>query len=395
MNNKRMLLANKLAFGILGALEAAWAPMVPFVKSEMNLNDGQFGQLLLSMGLGSLIALPLVGPLVSRFGPKNIAIISGILLGLNLFGITVVDSPYLVAFMLALFGASLVSIDVASNINAVVVESIFKKPLMSGFHGGYSLGTLVGAMIVSMLLTLGLSVSMSALFMFISMSVLSLVSLQSLVSEIKTFNVENSVQTQDDGKHRKLRIPPVIVVLGILCFIMYASEGALLSWTTVFATQNRGIDPKTAGYFYTFFAITMTVARFTGNSIVAKFGRRLTVVTGAVMVSLGFMITAIVPYSVGMMIGFSIIGLGAGNIVPQLVSFTGTVKGIRVQSAISLINAVGYSGILLGPVIIGHVSNMSSLECSFELLGCAVAVVALVSFFLMKKKSYPNFARFY
>lgn len=387
MNNKRMLLANKLAFGILGALEAAWAPMVPFVKSEMNLNDGQFGQLLLSMGLGSLIALPLVGPLVSRFGPKNIAIISGILLGLNLFGITVVDSPYLVAFMLALFGASLVSIDVASNINAVVVESIFKKPLMSGFHGGYSLGTLVGAMIVSMLLTLGLSVSMSALFMFISMSVLSLVSLQSLVSEIKTFNVENSVQTQDDGKHRKLRIPPVIVVLGILCFIMYASEGALLSWTTVFATQNRGIDPKTAGYFYTFFAITMTVARFTGNSIVAKFGRRLTVVTGAVMVSLGFMITAIVPYSVGMMIGFSIIGLGAGNIVPQLVSFTGTVKGIRVQSAISLINAVGYSGILLGPVIIGHVSNMSSLECSFELLGCAVAVVALVSFFLMKKKS--------
>ena len=387
MNNKRMLLANKLAFGILGALEAAWAPMVPFVKSEMNLNDGQFGQLLLSMGLGSLIALPLVGPLVSRFGPKNIAIISGILLGLNLFGITVVDSPYLVAFMLALFGASLVSIDVASNINAVVVESIFKKPLMSGFHGGYSLGTLVGAMIVSMLLTLGLSVSMSALFMFISMSVLSLVSLQSLVSEIKTFNVENSVQTQDDGKHRKLRIPPVIVVLGILCFIMYASEGALLSWTTVFATQNRGIDPKTAGYFYTFFAITMAVARFTGNSIVAKFGRRLTVVTGAVMVSLGFMITAIVPYSVGMMIGFSIIGLGAGNIVPQLVSFTGTVKGIRVQTAISLINAVGYSGILLGPVIIGHVSNMSSLECSFELLGCAVAVVALVSFFLMKKKS--------
>ncbi|WP_406019742.1 MFS transporter [Succinivibrio sp.] len=387
MNNKKMLLANKLSFGILGALEAAWAPMVPFVKSAMNLNDGQFGQLLLSMGLGSLIALPLVGPLVSRFGPRKVAISSGILLGLNLFGITIVDSPYLVAFMLALFGASLVSIDVASNINAVVVESIFKKPLMSGFHGGYSLGTLVGAMIVSMLLTLGFSVSMSALFMFISMSVLCIISLQSLVSEIKSFNEENSSLNSDDSKHRKFNIPPVIIVLGILCFIMYGSEGALLSWTAVFATQNRGIDPTTAGYFYTFFAITMTVSRFTGNSIVTKFGRRLTVVTGAVMVSLGFMITAIVPYSIGMMIGFSIIGLGAGNIVPQLVSFTGTVKGIRVQSAISLINAVGYSGILLGPVIIGHVSNMSSLECSFELLGAAVAVVALISFFLMKKKN--------
>ena len=130
----------------------------------------------------------------------------------------------------------------------------------------------------------------------------------------------------------------------------------------------------------------MTSVRLLGNKIVTKFGRRKTVVTGAVAVCLGFVIAAIVESQIGMMVGFALVGLGAGNIVPQLVSFTGSIKGMKVQSAISLINALGYSGVLLGPVIIGHVSNMSSLEVSFEVLGAAVFAVAVISFFLLKVK---------
>ena len=129
----------------------------------------------------------------------------------------------------------------------------------------------------------------------------------------------------------------------------------------------------------------MTVARYSGNKLVTAIGRRRTVVLGAIMVATGFFITASVEHYVGMMIGFTIIGLGAGNIVPQLVSFAGSVPGIKVQSAISLINSLGYSGILLGPVIIGYVSKLSSLERSFELIGIAVFVVALVSFKILKQ----------
>ena len=83
-NSKKMLLSNQLSFGILGALEAAWAPMAPFVKSGLNLDDAQFGQLLLSIGLGSIIALPTVGPLISRFGPRLIAMLSCMTLAISL-----------------------------------------------------------------------------------------------------------------------------------------------------------------------------------------------------------------------------------------------------------------------------------------------------------------------
>ncbi|NLK84770.1 MAG: MFS transporter, partial [Aeromonadales bacterium] len=265
-------------------------------------------------------------------------------------------------------------------------EDIFKRPLMSGFHGGYSVGTIVGALLMSMLLTLGLGINISSLAIFIIMSAMILVGCRALVKDVKEFNAKEIKDADNTEKKSKINLPPVIIVLGFLCFIMYGSEGALLSWGTVFATQNRGIDPQIAGYFYIFFAVTMSFTRLVGNKLVSRLGRRRTVVIGALLVALGFFITAMTPHYIGMMIGFAIIGLGAGNIVPQLVSFAGTVKGIQVQSAISLINAIGFSGILLSPVIIGRISNMTSLERSFEILGVATFIVAVVSLKLLKKQ---------
>src|SRR5574344_2077324 len=186
-NNRKMLIANQLSFGILGAIEAAWAPMVPFVKSGMQLDDAQFGRLLLAMGLGSLIALPFVGPLVNRYGCRFIA-------------------------MLMLFGTSLIIVDVSSNVNAVIVESIFKRPLMSGFHGGYSLGTIVGALLMTILLQicskLGLAIdvnlSVSAVILFVIMTALTLVGCKSLVSDIKSFNAEKSKKAEDTEEERRV-----------------------------------------------------------------------------------------------------------------------------------------------------------------------------------------------
>lgn len=384
-DNKSKLISNQLSFCVLGAIEAAWAPMVPFVKSDLGLNDAQFGNMLFAMGVGSICALPGVGPLISKFGPRLVAFIGGIALGLSLVGISISDSALLLPILLAIFGASLIFMDVASNVNAVVVEKLFKRPLMSGFHGGYSLGTIIGALLMTLLLNMHLEITVSAVVVFIVMVGGMFIFCRSLECDVSAFN-EKQKQTDDLMQHKRFYIPPAILVLGLLCFIMYGSEGALLSWSTVFATQNRGIDPTFAGYFYLFFAVAMTSVRLLGNKIVTKFGRRKTVVTGAVAVCLGFVIAAIVESQIGMMVGFALVGLGAGNIVPQLVSFTGSIKGMKVQSAISLINALGYSGVLLGPVIIGHVSNMSSLEVSFEVLGAAVFAVAVISFFLLKVK---------
>src|SRR5574344_1163832 len=211
-NNRKMLIANQLSFGILGAIEAAWAPMVPFVKSGMQLDDAQFGRLLLAMGLGSLIALPFVGPLVNRYGCRVMAILGCIIEGLSLVGITFSDNMFVVIAMLMLFGTSLIIVDVSSNVNAVIVESIFKRPLMSGFHGGYSLGTIVGALLMTILLQvcskLGLAIdvnlSVSAVILFVIMTALTLVGCKSLVSDMKSFNAEKSKKAEDRSEERRV-----------------------------------------------------------------------------------------------------------------------------------------------------------------------------------------------
>lgn len=160
-----------------------------------------------------------------------------------------------------------------------------------------------------------------------------------------------------------------------------------MSWSGVFANQERGIPLEYAGFIYTAFACTMTFMRLVGNKIVIKIGRRRTVVFGAIAVALGFTITAVVPHYIGAILGFALIGLGAANIVPQLVSFAGSLKtGISVPQAITYINALGYSGILAGPVIIGFVAKHTSIATAF----CGIAVlcltVGIVCLKIMKKK---------
>ncbi len=391
----RTQLANKISFAVLGSLEACWAPMVPFVKSGMSLNDAEYGRMLFAMGLGSVVALPIVGTLINRLGCRFVSVFGALAIGASLVGITLTDTLLLVTIMLSIFGAALIFVDVASNVNAVIVENIQKKPLMSGFHAGYSMGTIMGAMLMTLLLNMfskmGIPLSQTltystlvVFFVFVGMSVLGS---KDLIKDVKPFNSERSENKEHSTLSAKFSCPPLVIVIGCLCFIMYGTEGALLSWTTVFATENRGVDPVLAGYFYLFFAFTMTFSRVMGNRIVRTFGRRKTVVSGAIMVGTGFFITALTPNYLGLMAGFSLIGLGAGNIVPQLVSFAGSIKNIKVQSAISIVNALGYSGILLGPVIIGEISHRSSLEISFLTLGCGVFLVAIISYLIIKKRT--------
>lgn len=393
--DSRIQLANKISFAVLGSLEASWAPMVPFVKTGMSLNDAQYGRMLFAMGLGSILALPIVGSLINRFGCRLVSVLGALTIGASLVGISLVDSLIYVTIMLAIFGAALIFVDVASNVNAVIVETILKKPLMSGFHAGYSLGTIMGAMLMTLLLNmftkLGIDLAhtliYSTLAVFCIFVGLSILGSKDLIKDVKPFNSQRTQNQETNISSRKFTCPPVVFIIGCLCFIMYGTEGALLSWTTVLATENRGISPVLAGYFYLFFAFTMTFSRVMGNRIVRTFGRRKTVVAGALMVGTGFFITALTHDYFGLMLGFSLIGLGAGNIVPQLVSFAGSVKNIKVQSAISIVNALGYSGILLGPVIIGEISHHSSLEISFMTLGGGVFLVAFISYLLIKTRS--------
>ncbi len=386
---KHPLTANRTAFLVIGCLEAAWAPLVPYVKSAFSLSEEKLGLLMLCSGLGSIIALPLSGWMCMRFGAKPVVYFSSFLMALALLAISLMTNVWLTAAMLMIFGACTITIDVAANINGVAIEHQTGRHLMSGFHGGYSLGTLIGAGVMSVLFSLGVVPKWAVAITMGLIMIALLVGCRGLLKKNEIQKANSPTEAKPTGKKR-FSIPPMVLVIGFLCFIMYASEGAVMGWSAIFVSENRGVDISSAGFFYTAFAVTMTLMRFLGDKIVDRLGQRRVVVLGALSVALGFLIIIIIPNIVTTAIGFALVGLGAANIVPQFISFASGIKGMAVQNIISLINALGYSGILLGPVLIGFVANHYGLHTSFAGIAVFALVVAVVSAAAMKNRNQPT-----
>jgi len=160
-----------------------------------------------------------------------------------------------------------------------------------------------------------------------------------------------------------------------------------MSWSAVFVNQERGIDLRYAGYFFTVFAVCMTAMRLYGNRLVARFGARRIVVGGALLVAAGFIVVATVPSIVATAVGFAMIGIGEANIVPQLVSYAGHIRGMAVQNIISIITALGYSGILLGPVVIGFCAHRYGLPATYAGIGVIMGATVLIVRYLFSRKS--------
>jgi predicted MFS family arabinose efflux permease len=163
VNRPATRLATRLSFLVAGFGIACWAPLVPFAKQRLAIDDATLGLLLLCLGIGSVVAMPLTGSLSARYGSKPIIIIGGLGLAVLLPLLPIANSPSTLGLSLFVFGASLGSIDVAMNIHAVEVERAAECPLMSGFHALFSVGDFAGSTLVTSLLSLRLGTLASTL----------------------------------------------------------------------------------------------------------------------------------------------------------------------------------------------------------------------------------------
>ena len=356
--SKHPIIANRTAFLVIGCLEAAWAPLVPYVKRAFSLDEASLGLLMLCTGLGSIIALPLSSWLCVRFGAKRVVYFSGFLMAFSLLTISLLANFTLTAIMLLVCGGCTITIDVAANVNGVAVEGQTGKHLMSGFHGGYSLGTLIGAGVMSSLFAFGI-IPMWSVVIFM---ILVLAAMMAGCRDLLSSKVLKSNDHPKQDVNKKFYIPPMVIVVGVLCFIMYASEGAVMGWSA------------------------MTIMRLCGDKIVDRFGRRTVISGGALLISAGFLIVVSIDSAIASVAGFAMVGCGAANVVPQLVSFAAHIKGMAVHNIISFINALGYSGILLGPVIIGFIGKRYGLHVSFIGIAVFALIVAIISSIILRSK---------
>jgi predicted MFS family arabinose efflux permease len=344
---------------------SAWAPIVPFVKTRAGLNDAALGLVLLCLGAGSLVAMPLAGALTARHGCRKILIAALLLICPILPALSLVKSTWLLGVTLFCFGAALGTMDCAMNMQAVVVERESGKAMMSGFHAFYSIGGFAGAGIMAAVLSLG-APSWSACLV-VDAIILGLFAFSSPYWRTDRVAQDAPVFAVPRG---------VVLLIGALCLITFLAEGSMLDWSAVFLHEQRGVAVSRAGLGFAVFSSMMTVTRLLGDRLVQRLGRLRTVAIGGVCASAGFLIATLVPVWEAALAGYMLVGLGCANIVPVLYSLTGQQKDMPERLAIPAITTMGYAGILAGPALIGFIAHSTSLMTAFTAVAASMLVVA-------------------
>ena len=359
-------MSTRIAFFIAGLGIAAWAPLVPYAKARAGLDEGTLGLLLLCLGVGSILAMPLAGILATRFGCRKVATGGTLLICAALPLLATVSSiPALIA-TLFMFGAGLGTVDSTVNLQAVIVERASGKHMMSGFHGLFSLGGIVGAAGVSALLGLGLT-PLAAMLVVVAVLIGALFK---AVPHMLPYGSESSGPA--------FAIPHGIVLfIGGMCFIVFLTEGAALDWSAVFLAQERGIDTAYAGLGYAVFALTMTVGRLLGDRIVRSVGATRIILFGGLLAAAGLFLATFAPSWEAALLGYALVGAGCSNIVPVLYTAVGKQTVMPESIAVPAITTLGYAGILAGPAVIGFVAHASSLSFAFGLMAVLLVAVAI------------------
>lgn len=346
---------------------ASWAPMVPYAKTRLTLSEAELGVILLALGAGAMLTMPLTSFFINRFGSRATMLSAVLLLCTSLPFLSLAPTPFFLGVFLFIFGAGVGATDVSMNAQAVVVEQQMRKPIMSSFHGLYSAGGLVGALSVSLLLDQGLDLTLCAIIVAVLGAGLAIWQFNKLLPHADDAKLTGSPLAFPRGP---------LIWLGALCFIGFLAEGALLDWSAVFLRFSRGFAETNAGMGFAAFSLAMTFGRLTGDRVTHWLGPISTVRWGSILAGIGYLMVVFIPSTWGAMTGFVVIGLGIANVVPLMFSAASRLTNPPPSISIPAITTMGYAGLLAGPAIIGFIGQASSLAIALGCVGFSLFFIA-------------------
>lgn len=366
--------AARAFFFVGGFGTATWAPLVPLLRERLMVGDDVLGILLLCIGVGSLLTMPLSGALAMRLGCRRVVMTAAVLFATILLLVSCVDTLSLAVPIVLIFGAVMGCIDVVVNIVAVLVEKGIGRRIMSGMHAFWSLGGFVGAGLY------GVWVGLLGLTPFQSTAIA--VGLILLLTAV----FGRHLIPYGGGGGALLALPRgIIVFVGMTAFIAFLSEGAVMDWGGVYLTTVRGMDLALAGTGYSVFSAAMLMMRFLGDRVVQRIGALPVAVGGALLALGGILLVMFAPADALLYVGFFSIGIGSANIVPVFFSLMGRQNVMPVSAAVSAVSTMGYLGILAGPAAIGFVSSLTTLQTAFAMLAALSILQAAIGFYVFKR----------
>ncbi|MET7700176.1 MFS transporter [Streptomyces sp. NPDC005485] len=346
-------------FAVHGAVTGSFATRVPWIQDHASVGTGQLGFALAFTAFGASVSMPLAGRISHRFGSRTA--LRG-LLALWTLALTLPSlAPNLLALCVAMFtyGATAGMADVAMNALGVEVENRLGKSIMSGLHGMWSAGALVGSAAGTLAAHLGSDARVHHALAAAVLTVLGLIACR-WVFDLRA--------TEDEEPPPRFALPPrSALLIGAVGFCAVFAEGASLDWSAVYLRDRLSSSAGLAAACTTGFMLTMAVARIVGDAVVNRFGTVRTVRTGGFLATLGGLLVVVAGNPAVAMTGFALMGLGIAVVVPLCFAAAGR-SGPNPSQAIAGVATVTYTSGLVAPSVIGGLAQTTSLMVSFILV---------------------------
>ena len=359
-------MATSMFFFIAGLTFASWASRIPDIKLQLRMSDGALGAVLFALPVGQMISIPISAALVARFGSKSVVTIGALMYPLTLVMLALSNSVFLLALSLFVFGLWANLLNIAMNTQAVSVESRYGRSIMASFHGVWSIAGFSGALLATMLVSMGFSI----LSHFSIVIVLTGIT----VFVANRYTVSTITKAADNQKRKLFSMPEKrIMILGLIAFSCMVCEGAMADWSGVYYQKVIEAPAALTTIGYVAFMGTMAIGRFVGDWLVTRFGVVRILQLSGTKVASGLLLAVAVPQIVTATIGFLLVGLGVSSVVPVVFGLAGRSANKSASGAIAAVSTIGFLGFLAGPPIIGFIAEATNLRLSF-------VVIALLGF---------------
>ncbi|CDY78065.1 Permeases of the major facilitator superfamily [Caballeronia glathei] len=369
---ERARYATMAVFFIAGLLYASWGVHVPTVRDKFTLSPGMLSFALLAVAGGSIFAMLTTGSWIARAGTRAACLAGGITMTVCCALILLAPYYWLLLIVLTVFGFGMATLDVAMNAEASAVEQALARPIMSSLHGMFSIGGMAGAAAGGALLAHGMSPAMHLALASVASLVVLLVSMPAVLPHVPHHDAHAKASSSNRWRSSALW------ALGGLALIALVAEGAMYDWATVYMRDVVLATPAVSSAAYAAFTGGMAAGRFAGDFVRARFGAPQLVFGSAALAFVGMIAALVLPDTIVTMTGFTLMGLGLANMMPVLFAAAARVKGVTAAEGLAQVAGLAYFGLLLGPVLIGGVAQVSTLPIGLSVVAACTALIALV-----------------
>lgn len=371
--HNRMRLAIALFFFSHGLILSSWASRIPSIKTYLGISEAELGTLLLLMPIGQISTMPTAAKLVNRLGSKKVVQYGFLFYPLVLLLIGLSTTYIQLAVCLFFFGVAGNLCNISINTQGVELESIMNKPMMSSFHGAWSISGFAGALLGLLVLGLNMTTSTHFLIVLVLILIIWLFNTKLLIPTIT-----NQQKDKEKGSIFK-HLDKTLIQLGIIGFMSMAIEGAMFDWSGVYFQEIVKAPEQYVILGYTSFVLMMAIGRFLSDYLIVRLGRKRVVQLSGLLMSSGLIIAVLFPNLWVCTLSFMIVGLGGSCSVPTVFGVAGKHSQVSPSISLTLISTIAFLGFLIGPPVIGFIAEVFDLRYSyllFSVFGIIMMVLA-------------------